>query len=581
MAILKEHHTSGYERFIRLKGWLFGMPENVRIVLFSILLGLVASLGVIVFLWTINALQNAMERIILSGTPVRFIFGSFFSIIIAGLAVGLLLKKAPDAAGSGIPQLKTAYWKELGFIPLRPVITKIIAGAISIAGGFSLGREGPSIYLGGGIASNLSGYLGTTKRNRRQAALIGASAGLAAAFNTPLAAITFTLEEIIGELNTKFAGAVVLASVIGALTVHAFIGKQPAFILPTIGELTWLHFIGVPFVAALASLLGVLFQTGIISIRCKVKKRTRLPIWLLPVAGALLTWIIGSSIYLLTGHAGIFGLGYTDLSLALNNEFPWKFALLIAFAKLLATVIGYSFGGCGGVFAPLLFIGGLSGYFIASVMTLLLPINTSDIVVLSVVGMSACLGAVVHAPLTSILIVFEMTHQFELVPSLMIGTIISQSIARAANRNNLYDALLLQDGHELIKIKPPCDMESWRNLQISHVFNRKPICVSSLDPVNLKSIINSYPYERFPLVVNGELIGVVSRKAIQGALEKGVIPEIDPPVSCSSDQTIQHISKHFIDSTSGLLIVYEKGDNKVAGVITLHDLLRIQSALTM
>jgi CIC family chloride channel protein len=572
--------TGSFERYKRFKCWILGMPENVRLSLFSALLGFAAAFAVILFMWSIEGIKRAVEIVSSDDGIVWYMVATLLIIIVSGFIVGLLMKKVPEAAGSGVPQLKAAYWRENGFIAFRSVAAKFIAGIVSIGGGFSLGREGPSIYLGGGVASNLSGFLGISNGGKRQASLVGASAGLAAAFNTPLAAITFTLEEIIGELNTKYAGAVVLASVVGALTVHAFIGKQPAFNLPAIGGATWFHLIGVPVTAAVAALLGVTLQGSILSIRRKIKNGRYSKSLLLPVAGALITWILAVSVFIVTGHKGVFGLGYEDLSMALDGSLPWKIAFALAVAKLAATIAGYSFGGCGGIFAPSLFIGGLSGYFIASSIAFFVPLNSHDVVVLSVIGMSACLGAVVHAPLTSMLIVFEMTHQFELVPGLMMGAIISHSIARSVGRLNLYDALLIQDGHELIKIKPPRNIEIWRNVTVNEIMRSAPVTASSTRPEELAALLQKNPFERFPLVVNGVIEGVLSREAIARSLDTKDEPVIEVPVRCAATDTVKDISNRFIDSKTGMIIVCKEDGCSIAGIVTIHDLLRWQSSIS-
>jgi chloride channel protein, CIC family len=165
-------------------------------------------------------------------SKLTFVLGSLAITLGSSLVVGLLLNLfCPVAAGSGIPQLKLAFWKDFGTVPFRVAWVKFVAGVISIGGGTSLGREGPSVQLGGAIASNLAGLAGEAKQNRRAAAAAGAAAGLAAAFNAPLAATTFVLEEIIGDLNSRLLGSVLLASVLGALAVHGIIGAQPAFTL--------------------------------------------------------------------------------------------------------------------------------------------------------------------------------------------------------------------------------------------------------------------------------------------------------------------------------------------------------------
>ena len=170
-----------------------------------------------------------------------FLIGSFCTIIGASLIVGFLLSNfCKDAAGSGIPQLKLAFWGDFGHVPWKVTWVKFTAGILSIGGGCSLGREGPSVQLASGVASNVAGLLGEPKQNRRHAASSGAAAGLAAAFNTPLAAITFVLEEIVQDLNSRFLGSVLLASVIGAFAVHSLSEKHPALEISAEGSPDWL-----------------------------------------------------------------------------------------------------------------------------------------------------------------------------------------------------------------------------------------------------------------------------------------------------------------------------------------------------
>src|SRR5208283_5479888 len=195
---------------------------------------------------------------------------SFGVIVTTSLLVGYLLNTfCREASGSGIPQLKLAFWKDFGVVPWRVVWVKFLAGVLSIGGGCSLGREGPSVQLAGGLASNLAGVLGEAKQSRRLAAAAGAGAGLAAAFNTPLAAVVFVLEEIIGDLNSRLLGGVLLASVIGALVVHGFIGKQPAFALTGVESPAWLVYVLTPVIAAAGALIGVVFQKWTLALRAR------------------------------------------------------------------------------------------------------------------------------------------------------------------------------------------------------------------------------------------------------------------------------------------------------------------------
>jgi CIC family chloride channel protein len=568
---------SGKTAFFQLSKRL---PDNVNDVLRTGVLAMLAGLSAVLFLFLTNQLFEKTYLAFAGRSQLYFILASFLVITGTSALVGLLLNVfSPDAAGSGIPQVKSSYWKELGYLKFRSVLVKFTAGILSIGGGNSLGREGPSVFLGSGVASNADGIFGTPKRGRRGAAVIGASAGLAAAFNAPLAAITFVIEEIVGDLNNRYLGRVVLSSVIGAFVVYALLGRQPAFSLPSIDNITWLHYMLVPLVALIASLAGVAFQRMTLRCRLRLKRQKRIPAWLLPVLGGWGTWVIGCAVFLATGKIGVFGLGYQDLSSALNNNFAWKIAGVMIVAKLLAMILGYSFGGCGGIFAPLLFVGGMSGYFLGGLARVWIPLTPADQIVLAVVGMSACLGATVRAPLTSILIVFEMTHQFSLVPGLLLGTIISQAVARVAGKLNFYDALLVQDGHELHKIHPPLDLHGWQNLPVSAIANPEPVMLEGLSEDAMREKLEHFPFTSFPLLLDGRIKGIITREQMQRAVLDHAAPEVHKAAFCFPDQTVREVGKKFLESSAYVLVVLDRETKAVKGIITLHDLIRAQAAI--
>ena len=566
-----------------IRSWLFlvkSFPDNTRAILQTVLFSLASALISVAFLLMTNYVFAWTFGVFAQHSKTFFIIASFITIMTSSLLVGILLNVlSPDAVGSGIPQLKAAYWKELGYVPLKPVLIKFIAGVLSIGGGSSLGREGPTVFMGGGLASVLSGYTGVPKRLRRGAVVIGASAGLAAAFNTPLAAITFVLEEIVGDISSRSIGRVVISSVLGAFVVYAIIGRQPAFTLPSIEQVSWMHYLVVPLVALVASLAGIIFQRSTLSWRAGLKKQKQIPAWLLPCCGAFITWVLGVSAFLATGKIGVFGLGYQDLSQVLHNNFVWWAAGILVICKLLATIASYSFGGCGGIFSPTLFIGGLSGFFIAGLLGHWVPLTPADTIVLSAVGMSACLGAVVRAPLSSLLIVFEMTHQFSMVPGLLLGMFISMLVSRMAGNLNFYDALLVQDGHELIKIRPPLDLHSWQNLPIATIANRCPVVATSLQEHDLRDLLDKHPFRAFPVVMDGKLKGIITREEITEALEHQNQPQLEEPVTCTIDQTVHAVADAFIASPSGVIVLTEPVTRALVGIITLHDLLRAQASI--
>ncbi|HEX4645301.1 MAG TPA: chloride channel protein, partial [Verrucomicrobiae bacterium] len=553
------------------------LPQPTRTILATCIYGLAAGGAAVAFQVGINRLFNATYGVLAHQSKGLFVGGSFVVIMATSLVVGFLLNSFyREASGSGIPQLKIAFWKDFGFVPWRVVWVKFVAGILSIGGGSSLGREGPSVHFAGALASNIAGWMGEAKQNRRPAAAAGAAAGLAAAFNTPLAAITFVLEEIIEDLNSRFLGSVLLASVIGALVVHGLVGKQPAFALANVEPSSWAVYVVTPIVAAVGSLVGLLFQKLTLDLRAKRKQFTRVPGWLRPSLGGLVTWGLGVAVFLRTGSVAVFGLGYGDLSKALSEGFDWKLAGILVGAKLVATVACYGFGGCGGIFSPMLFLGGMTGICLAGLCGLVVPLKPADEIVLAVIGMSACLGAVVRAPVTSILIVFEMTHQFSLVPVLMLGTLVSQAIRHKLAAHNFYESLLIQDGHILEHVIPPRDLQSWHQLPVSAIANFHPVVLHSVAREEIQRVLRDHPYRYFPVALPDKPPQILPRREAEAALAEQRPVRLEPAVGCVPSQSIRELQMLLVESNQGFVLVLGRPGGSVLGIVTLHDLLRAE-----
>ena len=552
-------------------------PARGRTVLISCLFGLAAGAAAVAFQLGINWLYRLGLCRLAQESKLTFLFGSLALLVSSSLLVGWLLSSfCREAAGSGIPQLKLAFWKDFGCVPWRVAWVKFIAGIISVGGGSSLGREGPSVQIAGTLASKLAGLTGEARQNRRAAAAAGASAGLAAAFNAPLAATTFVLEEIIGDLNSRLLGSVLLAAVLGALVVHGIIGKQPSFTLSGVESPTWIGYVLTPVVAALATVTGVYFQRFSLGLRARVRRQQTIPGWLVPVAGALITWALGAAVFWRTGHLGVFSLGYDDLSGALANDLGWQLAAVLLLTKFIATCACYGFGGCGGIFSPTLFFGGMIGVVFAGLLNLEFPVSRGDLLTLSVTGMSACLGAVVWAPVTGILIVFEMTQKFSLVPALMLAALVSQTIARRLNPHNFYDALLAADGHQLEHVRPPRDLQSWEQVPVSALANFQPVILAGLTEADIRPLLAAHPYQQFPVVIGGQLQGLLTRAEAERALTSRTPVALKPATTCLRLETVRQLQQRLIDSDSQIVLVLDRPNGQVVGLVTLHDLLRAQ-----
>ena len=402
---------------------------------------------------------------------------------------------------------------------------------------------------------------------------------MAATFNTPLAAIAFVLEEILGDLNSSLLGSVVVAAVLGAFAVHAFLGKNPAFALPSVESDTWNGRLLVPVVAILATVIGVLFQKGALGLRkaFRTSKLSRVPPWLRPALGSTFTWALGTAVFMGYGRLGVFSLGYDDLTSGLNGNILGWLPLVLLGAKLAATVCSYGSGGCGGVFAPSLFFGAMTGCALEELFRALgVPLAADDRLLLMIIGMSTCLGAVVRAPFTSILIVFEMTRQFSLIPALLVAGILSQALCRWLQPVGFYEQVLEDDGHMLSTVVPPRDFREWEGYPVSAIANYQPALLVDLERKTLEAALENFPYLRFVYQMDEQPPGIVLRLEMIEAVKQSRTPPIHANPTCLRTDSIACVQRLLVDSTHGLVLILDRDAGRVAGLVTLHDLLRAQ-----
>jgi CIC family chloride channel protein len=208
----------------------------------------------------------------------------------------------------------------------------------------------------------------------------------------------------------------------------------------------------------------------------------------------------------------------------------------------------------------------------------LVPGLEVDLALMAIVGMSATLGAVVRAPVTSILIVFEMTHQFALVPPLMLTALVSQAISRRMQKRNLYDELLAQDGHDLDRFTPPRDLKSWQAQPVSRLATKNVVCATSLAADDLKQLLARHPYDRFPLMAEGKLAGILRREDIEEALQESAVPPVLKATVCRPEISLRAAESLLVEDETGALVLQTSPESPVEGLLTLHDVLRAEQA---
>jgi CIC family chloride channel protein len=381
-------------------------------------------------------------------------FWTILTPTLGGLVAGLgLTYFFPNSAGSGIPQVKVAYTLRSGLVPIKDAIGKFLLCSLQIGTGASLGLEGPTVQICAGVSSQIARLARLNPENQRRMASVGMAAGIAAAFNAPIAAVTFTLEELIGDLDQTMLAGVIVAAALAAVVEHTILGENPIFhvnhnyTLTNASSLVWYALLGL-----LAALVSVAFTDSLLFMRAQFKKLDAAPRWVHPAMGGLATGCLAVTGLALFHLNGIAGDPYKTLTLALTGSMgllPVQAMAAFCLLKLLATVSSYSSGGAGGIFAPALFMGAMLGGSVGYIDVAVFHHSADSIGAFAVVGMGAVFAGIIRAPMTSILIIFEMTGGYGLVLPLMIASMSSFALARRWRHTPVYEALLAQDGIHL------------------------------------------------------------------------------------------------------------------------------------
>ncbi|MDR3728012.1 MAG: chloride channel protein [Terracidiphilus sp.] len=448
--------------YSRLLAWVMRrIPnERQRLLAVTILAGGLCGLAAVAFHLSIGWAEALMIDHANTAAGHSWIWWTILTPALGGLVAGLALYYiVPGAAGSGIPQVKASYALRSGLVPIKDAIGKFILCSVQIGSGASLGLEGPTVQICAGVSSLLARLARLSPQNTRRMASVGMAAGIAAAFNAPIAAVTFTLEELIGDLDQTMLSGVIVAAAMAAVVEHSILGVNPvfhvsrAYTLTNSSSLVWYALLGL-----LAAIVSVTFTDSLLWLRARFRRMTLLPKWAQPALGGLATGCLAVVALALFHLNGIAGDPYKTLTLALTGSMgTLPLLAMVAFCvlKLLATVCSYSSGGAGGIFAPSLFMGGMLGGAVGYLDVTVFHHPADAIGAFAVVGMGAVFAGIVRAPMTSVLIVFEMTGGYGLVLPLMIANMSAFALARYWRRTPIYEALLEQDGIRLPHGKRP------------------------------------------------------------------------------------------------------------------------------
>ncbi|HJU10917.1 MAG TPA: chloride channel protein [Candidatus Binataceae bacterium] len=450
------------------------LHEERFFLVLSVFIGIFSGLSVVCFRFAID-----LSRMFLLGSETA---ASHLRLLLAptlaGLVIGILAVHVfPLARGSGVNQTKAALYIYNGYIPFRTAIGKFITAALSIGSGHSLGPEDPSLQIGAGLASALGRKLHLSRDRMRLIAPVGAAAGLAAAFNAPISAVLFVIEEVIGRWSAGILGSVVLSAVSSVVVMRWYLGSEPLFRIPPVELIRPGELIAYAVLGVAGGLASVIFAGGIGMMRPPLKSMPRWTQYFQPAIAGL---IIGSIAVL--GAPQVMGAGYDFIDQAIHNQFTWSFLGALVGLKILATIASFVSGTPGGMFAPTLFVGAMLGAFVAGVEHLLLPHVAISTGTYAMVGMGVLFAGFLRAPMTSVFMVLEVSGNYTIILPVIVANAFAYVISRTLQPTPIFDLLTRQDGLDLPS------MEEQRERSILRVEDAmRPVIEPILDaeqPVN-------------------------------------------------------------------------------------------------
>ena len=487
----------------------------------------------------------------------------------------LLFRYFPDARGSGVPQTKAALYAREGRITLGTVFGKFFCTSATLASGIPLGREGPAVQVGAGIASVLGRWLGLRPEKVKELLPVGAAAAVAAAFNTPLAAVLFALEEVVGDLHAPVLGSVVLASATSWAMLRLLLGNNPLFHVPQYQLVHPMEFLVYAILGVAGGLMSAAFTKTLLGMRERFRRLPRRTLWFQPVVGGLLVGAMGWFV------PQVLGVGYAHVGEALNGSMALRLMAVLLALKFFAVVTSYASGNAGGIFGPSLFLGAMLGGIVGNVAHGLFPTYVASAGAYALVGMGTAFAGIVRAPMTSVVMIFETTRDYAVIVPLMISNLVSLFISSRLQRKPIYEELARQDGIHLpsaesrTKEGQPQVVQAMR--ATTEVLDAQMRVESALELVQASGL------RAWPVINERGVAGVVSLSRLQEVLAAGgggqtlyqMVDENNFP-HLHADQPMHIALERMGAAQTDVLPVVSRADmHKLEGILVLQDVLAV------
>ncbi|HEY2548904.1 MAG TPA: chloride channel protein [Candidatus Acidoferrum sp.] len=497
-----------------------------------------------------------------------------FVPVLGSLVMGYLLYKYfPDARGSGVPQTKAALYAREGRITAATMFGKFFCTSATLASGIPLGREGPTVQVGAGIASVLGRHLGLRPERVKALIPVAAAAAIAAAFNTPLAAVLFALEEVVGDLHAPVLGSVVLASATSWGMLRLLLGNDPLFKVPQYQLVNPWEFVLYAILGVAGGFVSVAFTKLLLGMRERFLKFPRKTLPFQPVIGGVVVGVMGWFV------PQVLGVGYEHVGAVLNGGMALRLMVLLLVLKLFAVTTSYASGNAGGIFGPSLFLGAMLGGAIGTAGHNLFPGYVAMPGAYALVGMGTAFAGIIRAPMTSVVMIFEITRDYAVIVPLMISNLVSFFISSRFQKQPIYECLARQDGIHL----PTAESRQHEGHRQVIMVMRPATNVLSADMTVPEAIekIRSSESTAWPVTDDLGLVGIVSFGKLQQAAASSAEPmclkdlmdgdnfphlHMDHPLSAA-------LERMGASQVNALPVVNRANIHKLEGIVTLKDVL--------
>ncbi|MDH3974977.1 MAG: chloride channel protein [Deltaproteobacteria bacterium] len=553
--------------------------EYAHITILAVAVGVLAGFGAILFKYTIEGIQwlfygGAGELYyVIEKAPF---YQKLLVPSIGGLIVGLIIYFfASEAKGHGVPEVMSAVALRGGIIRRRVAGAKAIASAISIGTGSSVGSEGPIVQIGSALGSVLGQSLNFSGKKMKSMVACGAAAGIAAIFNAPIAGVMFSLEVILGDLAFSTFSPLVISAVTATIISRAWWGDVPVFHVPKYELVSPLEIPAYIMLGLISAVVAVSFSKALYGTEDFFNNKVKIPPYFKAAIGGLMIGAIG----IFSPH--IFGVGYHVIDMALLGEMPFYLLFALIFLKIIATSLSLGSGSSGGVFAPSLFIGAATGGAFGKIAHAIFPTLSASSGAYALVGMGAVVAGSTYAPITAIMIIFEMTSDYKIILPLMLTCITSTLFASYLSKESIYTMKLARQG---INLQAGKEVNILQSILVKEAMAKGAQSIpENMTLRQFNQFLTKSKYSNFPVVDENKMMtGIISFQDFKEVIFESGLEDLIVVKELATENVITITAEENLDDAfkkigtkniEQLPVVSKNNPKKIVGMLSRRDII--------